>query len=200
MKTFVTIFLAMIFTILLIIVLTSCKGVQTIAEYSKIVDSTDTNTEKTTVTKDSSNYRYEVLLHMLHRAQTTIGLTRNQVDSLFTVLQMLPRGTSIIKNDPKLQAQISILLDSMGVMQLTCISNERYYTSTISEQTRYIKELETKLRETTSVTTDTKTEIQKPKKGFWQTVHDFFRIGGTWLVLLVLVIVFILVKRYIPRA
>jgi hypothetical protein len=198
-RLFATILLGIILTCLVGMAFVSCKAPVTVSSVVDRTDSTDTKTENTTVKKDSASYRYEVLLRMLNRAQTTIALTRNQVDDLYAALDKMPKGTTIIKEDPKMQARLEILLDSMGVLQMTCVSNERYYTERITEQTRYIHELETKLNEKTTVSETNKETVKEKQLTFWQKIENFFKAGGTWLIILFVAAVLVGVLKFVPK-
>lgn len=129
----------------------------------------DSTTSLTTTTKEKIIIRDSVILKTLPSTTVGITLTKSQLDSLTLALGNLP-GKTAYYTDPKLRAQLQLVMDSLGNIQLKCTALEREYFE------RYVKEKhhsETLVNELTKVNTENKklvTEIHELKKSPWHKI------------------------------
>ena len=140
--------------------------VSSITETTTKKDSTTTKTKNVT---DSVRYIERVIEKILPSATVGITLTKRQLDSLTLALGNLP-GKTVYYTDPKVQAQIQLLMDSLGNIQINCTALEQKYFE------KYVKEAhysETLVNELTRVNTENKklvSEIRELKKTPWEKI------------------------------
>jgi len=129
----------------------------------------DSTVDSRQSTVDSIVYIEKYIEKILPSATVGITLTKSQLDSLTLALGNLP-GKTAYYTDPKLRAQLQLVMDSLGNIQFKCTALEREYFE------RYVKEKhysETLINELTKVNTENKklvTEIVELKKSPWDKI------------------------------
>lgn len=150
----------------LLLILSSCKGVETISS------------EKTL--RDSVVFR-EVEKPVIIPGYSLEGVQFN-LDSLATVLKS---GVSrevvektLIREDPETKARVKILIDELGNLTAVCEQQERIIEVLVQEREIY--------------RTETERIIQREKEGLIQQIKDFFKYVLLFFGLIALI--FILLK------
>src|SRR5689334_20288088 len=90
--------------------------------------------------KDSSFFKETVTQKILPAASVEITTTKNQLDSLIAALGTLPKSVtrSFYYQDPKLKAQLSIILDSIGRVHFMCTAESQICFEKNVQQARLI--------------------------------------------------------------
>lgn len=120
-------------------------------------------------TVDSVKYIERVIEKILPSATVGITLTKSQLDSLTFALGNLP-GKTAYYTDPKLRAQLQLVMDSLGRIQFNCKSLEQTYFE------KYVKEAhyrETLINELTKVNMENQklvSEIRELQKTPWEKI------------------------------
>lgn len=140
-----------------------------------VSSNTETTTKKdstTSVTKNTTEkiiIRDSLVIKTLPSATVGITLTKSQLDSLTFALGNLP-GKTAYYTDPKLRAQLQLVMDSLGRIQFNCKSLEQTYFE------KYVKEAhyrETLINELTKVNLENQklvTEIRELQKTPWEKI------------------------------
>jgi len=140
--------------------------VSSITETTTKRDSTVSSRQSTV---DSVKYIERVIEKILPSATVGITLTKSQLDSLTFALGNLP-GKTAYYTDPKLRAQLQLVMDSLGRIQFNCKSLEQTYFE------KYVKEAhyrETLINELTKVNLENQklvSEIRELKKTPWEKI------------------------------
>lgn len=140
--------------------------VSSITETTTKRDSTVSSRQSTV---DSIKYIERVIEKILPSATVGITLTKSQLDSLTLALGNLP-GKTAYYTDPKLRAQLQLVMDSLGHIQFNCTALEQKYFE------KYVKEAhyrETLVNELTKVNLENQklvTEIHELKKTPWEKI------------------------------
>jgi hypothetical protein len=131
------------------------------------IDSTHTKKE---VLKDSSYYKETVEEKTLPPATVGITLTKSQLDSLIVALQGLPStvSRSVTYQDPKTRAMLTVLLDSLGRIKLSCTATEQKYFEIVKQSSRTIASLEKELQSYRDIEKFSSVEVRKPELTWWQ--------------------------------
>lgn len=160
---------------------------------------TDTKQIKTDSTastkKDSSNVFFKETVDEKKLPEASVGLTltRAGLDSLLNSLKGMPSVTrTIVLPDKGLRAQLSILMDSLGNIQLKCTSLEKIYWEKNTTQAIYIEKLVTELAKANHQISSLKETVVKEQKSWWATITEnllakvmiYFILGGLTVILI----------------
>ncbi len=114
-----------------------------------------------------------------------IKLSRAQLDSLVDALQAMPASVSrtIVKNDPKIHAMLSIMLDSLGKIHFNCTAADVACQERQIVQGRVLSDLKTDNTRITKENELLKAEVRELKKGFFARLKEGF---NSWIVKILL--------------
>jgi uncharacterized protein YlxW (UPF0749 family) len=129
----------------------------------------------------------------LPTATVGITLTKSQLDSLITALGTLPSSVEkvIYYQDPKTRAMLSVMLDSLQRIQITCTATEQKYYEKTKEQTRTISQLQNELRKERATTTTLQNEVRQTKIPWYTRLMAKLGSFGTFLIGFLAVIFFL---------
>lgn len=117
-------------------------------------------------TVDSSRYVETANEKTLPKVTVQQTFTRAQFDSLINALYAMPNnGTKErIIQDPTLRAQLAIVLDSLGNIQLRCTSLEKQYFEKSVSDFRYRESLTTELTNVNKLNHEQSVQIKEYQK------------------------------------
>jgi hypothetical protein len=160
---------------------------------------TDSVSKTNTLRSDSVRYVERIIEKTLPGATIGVALTKMQLDSLIRALGTLPKGTPITLTDPKMRAQLQLVMDEMGNLKATCTALEYQYQERIIERERTIKELKEQNYQLRQQQTRTEQIQVREKKGFRAGLRDLMFWSGILLAIGVGGIVFGYVSSWIKR-
>lgn len=133
---------------------------------------------------DSTTITETLIEKKLPGATVGVTLTKAALDSLIAALGTLPQSTTrtLYYQDPKLRAQLQLVLDSLGRVQIKCTALEQTYFE------KYVKELhyrESLTAELTRVNTE-KQKLQTQVRELKQTPWEKIKAAGNNLLLKIL--------------
>lgn len=180
-----------IFFFFMVVGVTGCS--RKVAPVSSISNTTAKTDSIASITKnDSSSHVHieTVTEKKIPAASVDQSFRPSQFDSLIAALKSMPANTPIIYQDKKVQAQLKIMMDSIGNLHFKCTSSEKSYFEKNITQATYIKKLESELsKKNELLSTYQKTEV-KEVKSWWATLTEnllarallYFILAGLTLV------------------
>lgn len=150
---------------------------------------------KNTVKTDSSFYKETLEEKVL--PQATIGITTNdnQLDSLIIALRNLPSNVKkeIHYRDPKARAMLTVLIDSLGLIQFRCTAIEQRYHEKHIAQQRLINNLTSELDAVKQKDKVLKEELRQEKLPAWKRFISWLKglgFGAFMVGFLIIVLMF----------
>jgi hypothetical protein len=165
-----------------------CKQVKTVQHETKRTDSTNLNNSTSEILKDSSFFSKDLKEKTIPKASTEISISQDSINSLIDVLKNLPKGTVIYKTDPTTQAQLTLALNKIGELTISCTSAEKKYYETTVTQGRIIEQLKSEVAKRDKIIYDKEVIIQEKQKNLFDKMSNAIGKGFTIAIFLAILI------------
>lgn len=156
---------------------------------SSIVESTatksDSSTERTASSTESINVSETVEEKILTGATVGVTLTPAQLDSLLGALRQMPTASTIpgtvqatrtvYYQDPKLKAQLTILMDSIGRVTFKCQAMDQTYYERHVQEIRRSTLLQSEVTRALKENHSLREELKEARKSFLERAKDWTR-------------------------
>lgn len=145
--------------------------VSTTTETEARRDSTVTSKE---TSKDSSSFVSVTTPTVLSGGKVGVTLTKSQLDSLITSLRTMPSGVPkvLYYSDPKMKAQLQVVLDSLGRIHFNCAAADQLCMQTHTTQTKYIEKLKEEKAVLERESKSLRSQVLEAKKPWYQKLDD----------------------------
>lgn len=142
---------------------------------SSVTDTTtkkDSITQSNTATVDSIYHSIELIEKKLPGATVGVTLTKAALDSLIAALGTLPQSSTrtLYYQDPKLRAQLQILLTKQDSIEFRCTALEQTYYEKYVKELHYRESLTAELTRVNTEKQKLQTQVRELKQTPWQKI------------------------------
>jgi hypothetical protein len=145
-----------------------------VSSIEKVTEKKDSVTSVAETRKDSAFYKETVTEKVIPGGTVGLTMTKAELEAVLKSLASLPPSVthSIYKTDPKTQAMIELVLDSLGKVHFNCTTADQRCLQITKESARIHEVDRTEITKVKEENTRLKNEIVELKKPWYQRITD----------------------------